>query len=171
MELLEDTAAQLLERLGEDPPSFDLLYGARDWLMEKGVDAVGFRVDGSAGCNVGANVTVDFVHNFHTGENDWFMSLGGQAATEGASGSVGVLLVWGLPDNGGYGGWSVGGTGSIAEGFVGVDLSIELGLEPYKGENATTLYIAYAAGEEVTAGLTGSYTWSLEEVLQLLGIE
>lgn len=94
------------------------------------------------------------------------MQGGVQLCTVGASGSFGPILVWNLPDLGGYsGGFSLGPMFSYVHGNVGIDISVEFALEEYKGERAIAVFLAPAFGEEVTVAVSGSHTWTLEDVL------
>jgi hypothetical protein len=113
------------------------LYWAREFLEGLGVDAVGLRLNGSAGAKVGGSVSLDGLYNFNTDTGTWFVSGGGQAVTVGGSVSVGL-----------------------------VDASLSIAKDEYNGERPIAFYIGYAGGTEATVGLAASHTWTLERVLQ-----
>ena len=135
-----------------------------------GVDAVGWRVNGSIGYTLAGTGSVDVIFNLRTMRGNAYGSLGGQGVTGGGSVSTGILLIGNLVDNAGYRGLEAGFTGSIAREFVGVDISLTWSWNLYKGKRPWVFYLGYAAGEEVTVGLTGSHTWTYEEILKFFGI-
>jgi hypothetical protein len=126
-------------------------------------DAWGFRVNASAGYYIGANISVDLVWNTRSEEFDIFLSVGPQGYTEGGSLTIGGLAIWNLTDNQGYEGWSGGANVSVISEW-GIEGNLTIAFEEYQGERPTTFYIGVGGGAEVTAPITVSHTWNIDDV-------
>ena len=151
------------------PPTLDIFYWARYYLISWGVEAVGGRFNFSGGDYLGGSLIVDILYHLQTEKAAAFVSFGPQGYDVGVSGSGGVLLIWGLSDLQGYTGWSRGFTCSVAREAVGGDFSLTFAKDTFNGEKPITFYLGYAGGEEVTLDLTSGYTWTWEQVARFFG--
>ena len=59
----------------------------------------------------------------------------------------------------------------MAKEAVGVDASLTVSKDEYKGQRPVALYVGYAGGAEVTGGVTGGHTWSFEQVAAFFGLK
>jgi hypothetical protein len=144
------------------------------------LDAVGWRLEGSAGFIIGIDVNIDIIYNLDQqqlgygpkeweltpGDLDVFFSLGGQVLAFGFGASTGPEFIFNLPENDRLAGWGWNGGGTIlpeagGEGEVFGSIS----KEKYPEGNPWGFYFGGGAGDEISVYGGGGYTWNITEPL------
>jgi RHS repeat-associated protein len=110
-------------------------------------DAIGLRLDASAGKAVAADINAEGLWNVNTQDFDIYWTPGLQGPSIGLDVSFGVIAAFGLRDNAGYEGSSsiYGGTLDIG---IGIEIDVAVSDTPYQGMTPVVVFVGVGLGAE-----------------------